>query len=105
MEIMLGIDAEHAVVEFELLKHRETPGLGAKATTKKFHERFHGRRSGELEVSKRAKPGKIQAITGATITSRAIAKSFQTKLDELEALEKDGFKTIPAHLANPRKHR
>ena len=72
IEMMLGVDTSLAITEFKLVKHRETPGLGAKAVEQQFHDRFKGRTLGQLEVSKKAEAGKILAITGATITSRAI---------------------------------
>jgi electron transport complex protein RnfG len=97
--MMLGVDPELAIVDFRLLKHRETPGLGAKAVEEEFLARFRGRRKGQLEVAKAPEPGKILAITGATITSRAIANAFDKRLGELASLAANGFEEIPPELA------
>ena len=105
IEMMLGVDSSLAIVEFKLIKHRETPGLGAKAVEREFHDRFKGRRRGQLEVSKKAEEGKILAITGATITSRAIADAFAERLGQLETLALAGFQDIPPELSNPKEHR
>jgi electron transport complex protein RnfG len=105
IEMMLGVDASLAITEFKLIKHRETPGLGAKAVEKKFHDRFKGRKVGQLEVSKKPEEGRILAITGATITSKAIADAFAERLGELETLAAADFRNIPPELANPKEHR
>jgi electron transport complex protein RnfG len=104
IEMMLGVDPSLAIVEFKLLKHRETPGLGAKAVEQTFHDRFKGRKVDQLEVSKKAEKGKILAITGATITSKAIADAFAERLGVLETLAAADFQNIPPELANPKEH-
>jgi electron transport complex protein RnfG len=105
IEMMLGVDASLAITEFKLIKHRETPGLGAKAVEQEFHDRFKGRKADQLEVSKRAEGGKILAITGATITSKAIADAFNERLAQLDILASADFQDIPSELANPKEHR
>jgi electron transport complex protein RnfG len=105
LEMMLGVDDSLAITEFKLIKHRETPGLGAKAVEQEFHDRFKGRTAEQLEVSKKVAEGKILAITGATITSKAIADAFAERLGELEMLAAVDFQNIPPELANPKGHR
>jgi len=105
LEMMLGVDASLAITEFKLIKHRETPGLGANAVEQQFHDRFKGRTASQLEVSKKVEEGKILAITGATITSKAIADAFAERLAELEMLAAADFQSIPLALANPKGHR
>ena len=105
IEMMMGVDVSLAITEFKLIKHRETPGLGAKAVEKEFHDRFKGRRADQLEVSKKAEEGKILAITGATITSKAIADAFTERLAQLDILAAADFQDIPSELANPKEHR
>jgi electron transport complex protein RnfG len=104
IEMLLGVDLSLAIVDFKLLKHRETPGLGAKAVDPEFHDRFKGRKADQLEVSKKAEPDKILAITGATITSKAIADAFAERLGELETLVAADFQNISPELANPKEH-
>ncbi|MBN1656318.1 MAG: RnfABCDGE type electron transport complex subunit G [Deltaproteobacteria bacterium] len=96
--MMLGVDTSFAIVDFRLIKHRETPGLGAKASEENFIKRFRGLQVGQLEVSKSPEPGKVLAITGATITSRAIATAFEKRLQQLATLAADDFKEIPAEI-------
>ena len=56
----------------------ETPGLGQKSKKPEFMSRFSGK-SGELTVDKYSNDGQnIQAITAATITSKAVVKAVNT---------------------------
>ena len=81
--MMVGIDNEGKVLGISVVNHTETAGLGAVAAadTPKgiaFREQFIGA-SGSVSVSKDG--GAIEAITGATITSRAICVGVNAALD------------------------
>ena len=81
--MMVGIDNEGKVLGISIVNHTETAGLGAvaDADTPKgiaFREQFIGA-SGSVSVSKDG--GAIEAITGATITSRAICVGVNAALD------------------------
>jgi len=76
IEVMVGIDAEGEITGYQVLKHAETPGLGSKMDTwfsnaEKPGQRVIGRSfpDGGFNVSKDG--GEVDAITAATITSRA----------------------------------
>lgn len=78
VSVMVGIDAEGEITGLEILSHSETPGLGANATKDDFKGRFIGK-SGELTVDKVSNDGQnIQAITAATITSKAVVSAVNT---------------------------
>ena len=82
--VMVGIDTEGTVTGIEILSHAETPGLGANATKESFKERFVGK-SGELTVDKNSNDGQnIQAITAATITSKAVTSAVNAAIAEFE---------------------
>ena len=81
--MMVGIDNEGKVIAISVVSHTETAGLGAvaaDATPKgvSFREQFVGV-SGSVSVTKDG--GSIDAITGATITSRAVCAGVQAALD------------------------
>ena len=81
--MMVGIDNEGKVLGISVVNHTETAGLGAvaDADTPKgiaFREQFMGA-SGSVSVSKDG--GTMDAITGATITSRAICVGVNAALD------------------------
>lgn len=99
IEMMLGVDTDHKIVDFVIVKHKETPGLGALAKEQPFRAKFVGRTVDRLEVSAKPEGDKIVAITGATITSRAVAKGLRETLKTLKELEADDFANIPPALA------
>lgn len=67
---MVGVDPDGVITGLRVLSHAETPGLGALATSPDFYEQFVGK-SGTIAVTKDG--GEINAITSATITSRAVS--------------------------------
>ncbi len=78
VSVMVGMDKEGTIVGLEILSHSETPGLGANAVKDDFKGRFAGK-SGILTVDKVSNDGQnIQAITAATITSKAVVSAVNT---------------------------
>ena len=86
--MMVGIDNEGKVLGISVVSHTETAGLGAVAAAetpagKNFRGQFVGA-SGSVAVSKDG--GTMDAITGATITSRAICVGVNAALDAVAGL-------------------
>ncbi len=78
VSVMVGMDMEGTIIGLEILSHSETPGLGANAVKDDFKSRFDGK-SGALTVDKNSNDGQnIQAITAATITSKAVVEAVNT---------------------------
>ena len=80
MTILVGTDGQNAVTGVRLLSHTETPGLGTNAEKDVFLSQYTGK-TGALSVS-RTSPcdNEIQAITSATITSRAVTEGVNAAL-------------------------
>ena len=80
--MMVGIDLQGNVLGISVISHTETAGLGAVAAAKtSAGEAFRGQfvgTSGSVSVTKDG--GTIDAITGATITSRAICDGVNAAL-------------------------
>ena len=81
--MMVGVDTEGKVLGISIIKHTETAGLGAVAAAgtpagETFRGNFVGK-SGSVSVTKDG--GEIDAITGATITSRAVCAGVNAALD------------------------
>jgi len=76
LELMVGINAKDGkITGIKVLKHDDTPGLGAKSTEPAFSDQFKGKDTKkDIKLVKHAtnKPDEFQAITAATITSSAI---------------------------------
>lgn len=74
--LMVGVSTEGTITGMKVLSQSETPGLGANATQPSFYEQFKDKKIDEALAVVKAAPSKeneIQAITGATITSNAVA--------------------------------
>ncbi len=85
--VMVGLDTNGTITGIEILTHSETPGLGANATGDGFKSRFAGK-SGELVVDKNSNDGQnIQAITAATITSKAVVSAVNAVIAEFETIK------------------
>ena len=77
--VMVGFDAEGNILGYEILEHQETPGLGSHMehwfkNADKPGQNIIGRKGGKLTVSKDG--GDVDAITAATISSRAVLKAI-----------------------------
>ena len=81
--MMVGVDFEGKVLGISVVSHTETAGLGAvAAATTSAGEAFRGQfveQSGAVAVTKDG--GQIDAITGATITSRAVCVGVNAALN------------------------
>lgn len=73
--LMVGFEADKkTVVCYKTLAAAETPGLGMKLNAPEFAGQFAGRDGSALSVTKDG--GEIEAITSATITSRAVCRAI-----------------------------
>ena len=86
--MMVGVDNAGKVAGISVISHTETAGLGAvAAATTAAGEAFRGQfvgMDGTVSVSKDG--GQVEAITGATITSRAICAGVNAALDVVAKL-------------------
>jgi electron transport complex protein RnfG len=74
---MTGIDADGAVTGIAIIDHSETSGLGSKSTDPNWQAQFKGQ-TDTVAVAKDG--GDIEAITGSTITSKAMANGCNAAL-------------------------
>ena len=77
IDLMVGVDNENKVTGVAIISHSETASLGANCTREDFRAQFAGK-TGELAVSKDG--GDIDALTGATVTSRAVTRAVNAAL-------------------------
>jgi electron transport complex protein RnfG len=75
--VLVGLDMAGRIVGIRVASAaeglKETPGLGLKATEETFWKQFLG---ADSTVALRKDGGTIDAISGATITSRAVARGI-----------------------------
>ncbi len=86
LTVVVGINSDGTVAGAKVTKHSETPGLGAKSQSDPtWIVQFAGKPAdGSLAVTKDG--GDINAITGATITSRAVTKAVNTAATYVQGL-------------------
>lgn len=92
LELIVGLSTEGAITGIDIIKHSETPGLGAKADEDPFKGQFTGKPLSELTVVKGAAASdtEISAISGATITSRAVTNAVNEAVACYNELLKEG---------------
>lgn len=88
--MMVGVDLEGKVTGISIISQTETAGLGAEAAAENakgnaFRDQFVGLGVGEVALQKDG--GTLDALTGATISSRAVAEGINAAL---EFVEKEG---------------
>lgn len=74
LTVLVGFDPEGNIIDYSLLKHAETPGLGSKAADwfkKGAKGDITGMNPGEKPLTVSKDGGQVDAITASTITSRA----------------------------------
>lgn len=74
--IMVGLKPDGTLIETSVLEHRETPGLGTKMMEPKFKKQFPGKNPAVNKIKVKKDGGEVDAITAATITSRAFCDAI-----------------------------
>ena len=70
IDIVVGLENRTTMRCIAVISHAETPGLGDKILTPNYTDGFVGLDTGEINLTQDG--GKVDAITGATISSRAV---------------------------------
>jgi len=107
--VMVGLDTAGNLTGIDILEQHETPGLGdnvaVAAPTRSvwdvlfgrpapaarrpwFQEQFAGKNPGEIEISLGKSSGGVAAVSGATVTSRAVTKAVREAADAFLEQEK-----------------
>jgi electron transport complex protein RnfG len=95
IDMMVGITVEGKIGGIKIIALSETPGLGANSTNINFYGQYKDKGiDPKLEVIKSGAPkdNEIQAITGATITSRAVTSGVNDAIDFYTSSLKGGSK-------------
>jgi len=81
IDILVGMDNDFVIKDISVLSQIETPGLGSRTTESSFTDQFKGLSASDIAL--KADGGKIDAVTGATISSRAVVNAVQKKMIEI----------------------
>jgi len=78
IETMVGMLEDGTITTIKVLSHNETPGLGARVAEPDFTRQFSRVKANDLAG--------VQAITGATISSKAVMDAVKKKAAEVSVL-------------------
>ena len=74
VSLAVGVSADGAVTGVDVISQSETPGLGANCTKESFRSQFIGKTTDIKVVKNGAVGNQIDAISSATVTSKAVTK-------------------------------
>ncbi len=85
IKIMVGFNTDGSINNIAVLEQKETPGLGTKIKDEKFIRQFQGKHPSEFDLKVKKDQGDVDALTGATITTRAFGEATQMAYEIFEA--------------------
>ncbi len=98
--IMIGVDRNSTeMLGMEIVSHGETPGVGAQVEKEQFRDQWRGMRT-KTPASLRRDGGEIDAITGATFTSRAVIDGTNQVIELVREREDEILDLIAAAAHN-----
>ncbi|MFY0690010.1 MAG: RnfABCDGE type electron transport complex subunit G [Cyclobacteriaceae bacterium] len=82
--IMVGIDIEGNIHNIQVLEHKETPGLGSKLSDDAYVDQYIGYNPSSKDFNVTKDGGEIDAISGATISSKAFTEAVILAFDHIK---------------------
>lgn len=89
INLMAGFKSDGTIINITVLEQKETPGLGTKMTEPAFKNQFNDKQPAEFRMKVKKDGGSVDAITAATISSRAFCDAIQRAYN---TLQKGGLK-------------
>jgi len=86
IEMMAGFLPDGSMNNMTVLSHKETPGLGTKMTDPKFSNQFLGKNPADFILKVKKDGGQVDAITAATVSSRAYCDALQRAFNTLKTV-------------------
>jgi len=89
--LMVGFKTDGSINKISVLDQKETPGLGTKMKEPKFSKQFLDKNPATFTLKVKKDGGQVDAITAATISSRAycdaVQKAYNGYLENLKGKE------------------
>jgi electron transport complex protein RnfG len=86
VEILGGVTSDFSTITgMEVMSHSETPGLGSKIADPGFKSQFLSLPVADMSLS--SSGGKVDAISGATISSVTVVNALHSGIDNVRAME------------------
>lgn len=89
ISLMAGFKPDGTIINITVLEQKETPGLGTKMTEPLFKDQFNDKNPSKFLLKVKKDGGQVDAITAATISSRAFCDAVQRGYN---AIQKGGSK-------------
>ncbi|MBI5694477.1 MAG: RnfABCDGE type electron transport complex subunit G [Nitrospirae bacterium] len=96
IKLLVAVNPDYKVTGIEVLGHAETPGLGDRIQEDWFKSQFTGKGVDNLVVVKQETDTDIQAISGATISSRAVTLGVKDAVVKLREVREGAAPPAPA---------
>lgn len=77
ISLVAGFRPDGTIINITVLEQKETPGLGTKMTQPGFKDQFNNKNPSEFILKVKKDGGSVDAITAATISSRAFCDAVQ----------------------------
>ncbi len=87
IQLMVGILPDSTIRGVSVVQQKETPGLGTKMAEPKFKDQFNGINPFIFKVKVKKDGGEVDAITAATISSRAFCDAVDRAI---QVYQKEG---------------
>ncbi len=94
IHLLAGVTAEGNIAGVKVIRHVETPGLGANITAEEFSSQFKGLNLDKTTWTVKKNGGDIDQVTGATISSSAVINAVH-----------DGLKLVMEHKSEIVSHK
>ena len=88
LTLMVGIDPNRAITGISVTQSGESSGLGARASEPEWRAQFVGK-TGEVKITKDG--GEIEAISGASITSRGVCEAVTSAFAAIDNVSDGPF--------------
>lgn len=90
ISLMVGILKDGTINNISVLQHAETPGLGSNMSEPSFKDQFNNKNANSFNFKVKKDGGDVDAITAATISSRAFCDAVNRALVTFDK-NKGGF--------------
>jgi electron transport complex protein RnfG len=88
INILVGLNDDTTLKGITIVSQEETPGLGTRITEPSFTDQFAGLDVNQVALSRDG--GRIDAITGSTISSSAVVEAVrETALEKIKQIEEE----------------
>lgn len=89
IRILVGFEPDGTINNIEVLEQKETPGLGTKMAEPAFKNQFKGKNPEDFKLTVKKDGGDVDAITAATITSRAFCDAVEQAYGTFKKIKQD----------------